>query len=151
MNNTNEKKIKVIFLDIDGVVNCENTFQRHRGFIGIDPHMAFMVGKIQLDTDCEIVLSSSWRGLEENHHEIERQVAKLYGMTPYSRTKERNLRGYEIKDWLDEHPEVTDYVILDDDSDMLPEQMSHFFQTSWKTGITKEIAEAVTKYLKDER
>lgn len=38
----------------------------------------------------------------------------------------RTLRGDEIKDWLDAHPEVTDYAILDDDSDMLPEQFVKF-------------------------
>ena len=38
----------------------------------------------------------------------------------------RTLRGEEIQDWLDNHPEVEDYAILDDDSDMLPEQFAKF-------------------------
>lgn len=38
----------------------------------------------------------------------------------------KSLRGEEIKEWLDKHPEVTDYAILDDDSDMLPEQFKKF-------------------------
>jgi hypothetical protein len=37
-------------------------------------------------------------------------------------------RGEEIKEWLDNHPEVEDYAILDDDSDMLPNQMSKYHQ-----------------------
>ncbi len=40
--------------------------------------------------------------------------------------KRRTLRGEEIQEWLDEHPEVEDYAILDDDSDMLPEQFVKF-------------------------
>lgn len=37
-------------------------------------------------------------------------------------------RGREIKEWLSRHPFVSDYVIIDDDGDMLKEQMSHFIQ-----------------------
>jgi hypothetical protein len=33
------------------------------------------------------------------------------------------IRGEEIKAWLHQHPEVTRYAIVDDDSDMLPEQV----------------------------
>lgn len=144
--------MKILFLDIDGVVNCATTTQRHRGYIGIDPYMAFMVGKIVLDTDCKVVLSSSWRGLEESEEEIERQVTKLYDVTPHSgRYPDRDLRGYEIKDWLDKHPEVTKYAILDDNSDMLPEQMPFFFQTSWETGITDEIMKKVIEYFNDKK
>ena len=44
----------------------------------------------------------------------------------------RTLRGQEIKEWLDDHPEVEDYVILDDDSDMLEDQFEHFHHCdSW--------------------
>jgi hypothetical protein len=39
----------------------------------------------------------------------------------------RTLRGQEIKEWMDEFPEVIeDYAILDDDRDMLEEQMGNF-------------------------
>lgn len=50
---------KILFLDIDGVVNSEQSFKegRQRDHHGIDPYMAFLVGKIQLDTGCEVVLS----------------------------------------------------------------------------------------------
>lgn len=146
--------MKILFLDIDGVCNCANTTQRHRGYIGIDPYMAFMVGKIQLDTGCQVVLSSSWRHTEAGVEEVERQVVKLLDKTGSEGNDpnrppgvENYLRGREIKAWLDKHPEVEVYAILDDDSDMLPEQLPNFFKTSWQTGITPEIAEAVTKHL----
>lgn len=141
-------RIKVLFLDIDGVCNCASTTQRSRGFIGIDPYMAFMVGKIQLDTGCKVVLSSSWRHFEGGRKEVEDQVVHITDVTesePYSVNHDQ--RGREIKRWLDEHPLVEKYAILDDDTDMLEEQQPNFFKTSWQTGITKEIAEAVTKHL----
>lgn len=143
--------MKILFLDIDGVCNCSKTSQRHRGFIGIDPHMAFMVGKIQLDTDCQVVLSSSWRHSKDGIEEVEAQVVKLLDTTgdePYI-DGEQTQRGREIKKWLDAHPEVTKYAILDDDSDMLPEQLPNFFKTTWLNGITPEIAATVTAHLND--
>lgn len=146
--------MKVLFLDIDGVVNCDSTKQRHRGAIGIDPYMAFLVGKIVLDTDVKVVLSSSWRHFPDGKEEVERQVTPIYDVTPTYREgmggKPRDiacLRGREIEAWLDEHPNVTRYAILDDNIDMLPEQMPNFFKTSWIQGITPEIALQVTNHL----
>jgi hypothetical protein len=40
---------------------------------------------------------------------------------------EGQTRGSQIKSWLDKHPEVTHYVILDDDGDMLEDQRSTNF------------------------
>lgn len=134
--------MKVLFLDIDGVVNCEKTFQRHRGVIGIDPYMAFLVGKIVLDTGCKVVLSSSWRHGKMGMDEVERQVVPLLDRTPDSSD---GFRGGEIMAWLKEHPEVARYAILDDDSDFFPDQP--LFKTSWKEGITPEIAKNITEYL----
>lgn len=45
------------------------------------------------------------------------------------------VRGDEIAEWLSRHPEVTKYAIIDDDSDMLPEQMPHFVHTQAVDGI----------------
>lgn len=148
MKNTPSTNKEILFLDIDGVVNCATTTQRSRGYIGIDPEMAFLVGKIQLDTGCRVVLSSSWRGSVEGEKEIKEQVVNFIDKTPNTRRyPDRLLRGYEIQDWLNAHPEVTKYAIIDDDSDMLPEQLPNFFQTSWKTGITKEIADKIIEHL----
>lgn len=38
----------------------------------------------------------------------------------------RSLRGEEIQEWLDASPEVEDYAILDDDSDMMKHQFCKF-------------------------
>lgn len=135
--------MKVLFLDIDGVVNNATTSQRHRGFIGIDPMMAFTVGKIQLDTGCEVVLSSSWRVWPESIKEVEKQVVPLFDITPDFKGKTD--RGCEVKAWLEKHPDVTRYAILDDNADFHPDQ--HLFKTSWPFGITEDIARAVTEYL----
>ena len=138
--------MKVLFLDIDGVCNSEATINNsHKGVIGIDPYMAFLVGKIQLDTGCEVVLSSSWRTFPKGREEVEKSVVKLYDITP---RQHDGVRGWEIREWLGKHPEVTRFAILDDDiADQLLIHKDNFFKTSWKTGLTDEIAKAVTDYL----
>ena len=139
--------MKVLFLDIDGVVNCQSTAQRHRGMIGIDPYMAFLIGKITLDVpNLKVVLSSSWRHWTDGIKEVEEQVVPILDITP---TIALNPRGKEIKAWLEDHKEVTRYAIVDDYADMLPEQMPNFFRTSWLHGITKEIADEITKHFND--
>lgn len=142
---------KILFLDIDGVCNCTNTRQRHRGFIGIDPMMAFLVGKITLaHPDLKVVLSSSWRHFPGGREEVEQQVVPIFDVTGPDwfdkETKHHSTRGEEIQIWLDAHPEVTKYAILDDDSDMLEGQLPNLFKTTWQTGITEEIMNAVIKH-----
>ena len=129
-------------LDIDGVVNCKTSNFSTDGF-PLDRYMAFLVGKIVLDTDCKVVLSSSWKHHPDGIKIVEKHIVPLLDKTG----EEGNIRGDEIQAWLDKHPEVTKYAILDDDSDMLESQKPNFFQTSWETGLTEEIAKKVTEHL----
>ena len=134
--------MKVLFLDIDGVCNSAKTFQGSQEIYGLDPYMCFLVGKIKLDTDCEVVLSSSWRHSPEGVARVEERIVKLLDTTGYAKS---GFRGDEVREWLNRHPEVTAYAILDDNSDFHGHQ--HLFQTKWEIGLTQEIAEAVTNHL----
>ncbi len=135
--------MKVLFLDIDGVVNCATTTQRHRGTIGIDPYMAFLVGNMVDDLGLTVVLSSSWRHWPDGVNEVREQVCKIFDVTD---RVSGELRGVEIQQWLDAHPEVTKYAILDDNSDMLVDQMPNFFHTRWEVGVTPEIIDNIKKH-----
>jgi hypothetical protein len=134
--------MKVLFLDIDGVVNRVGTRQRYRGFMGIDPFLASVVGKIILDTDAAVVLTSTWRHFQGGREEVDRHVHKTFDVTPIADT---GFRGEEVKMWLDRHPEVTRYAIVDDDTDFYSDQP--LFKTNWQTGITDEVAQQVTEFL----
>lgn len=134
--------MKILFLDIDGVVNCETTAQRSGGYIGIDPYMAFLVGNMVDNLELKVVLSSSWRHFADGQEEVENKVCKIFDITPTL----GGIRGEEIKAWLARNPSVEKYAIIDDNSDMLPEQLPNFFQTSWKKGITPEIIEKVKNH-----
>lgn len=148
--------MKILFLDIDGVCNSEESFRKDPNHhFPIDSYMAFLVGKIKLDTGCEVVLSSSWRHHNESVDQIRQRIVPLYDLTGSKGIDptrppgiENCLRGREIQAWLDNHKyKVERYAILDDENDMLPEQQTNFFKTSWKTGLTKEIADKVIEHL----
>ena len=135
--------MKILFLDCDGVINNQDTFSKYKDAdFPIDKYMAFLVGKIKLDTDCEVVLSSSWRHSPGAVEFINKRIVPIFDITPEGET-----RGDEINEWLEDHPDVEKYAIIDDDDDMLDDQMENFFETDFETGLTKEIADAVIKHL----
>lgn len=134
-----------MFLDIDGVVNSRATTDFRNNLYPIDKYMAFMVGKIKLDTDCEVVLSSSWRNHPDGVAAVEKAIVPVEDITPNI----GGFRGMEVNMWLVKHgQDVGRYAILDDDSDFWFWQP--FFKTTFQNGLTEEIAANVTKYLNGE-
>lgn len=141
---------KILFLDVDGVLNSEQTLRKSNRVGGdIDPYMVLLVHRIIEATKCEVVLSSSWRHTEHSRNEIMKAVP-FVDITPNCCT---GIRGCEIYSWINrniDHKERDTsfrYAILDDDSDMLLWQKDHFFQTSFKTGLTEDIVDRVIKHL----
>ena len=67
-------------------------------------------------------------------------------------------RGNEILKWLQDNKRYKydsyritdhDYVIIDDDSDMLYQQRHNFFECSPKTGLTVELADKIIAFLNE--
>ena len=163
--------MKVIFLDIDGVLNTEVFITAiHELFKGKNPHQKMMdkfghkfdplalrfLNYIIEKTGAKIVISSSWRlsGLKRMQEmwKARNLCGEVIDITPCLMSKsklpfdERFERGTEIKMWLDENP-VESYVIIDDDNDMLPEQQDNFVMTNQFYGITLQDAEKAIKIL----
>jgi hypothetical protein len=135
--------VKVLFLDIDGVVNCRTTVQRFQGLRGIDPSLALLVRRITLAvTDLRVVLSSSWRNFPAGRREVEIQVVPIFDTTPPRKGK----RGDEIQAWLDGHPEVEKYAIIDDSSDWREDQRHQLFLTTDEIGITETIVQRIINH-----
>lgn len=116
--------MKVIFLDIDGVLNEDITPSRTKSrVIFIDEEKLLRLKRIVDATGAEIVLSSTWRydrdDARYNGDFLELQTAfhevglDFYSYTPVDAIGIR--RGMEIKAWLGLHPEVKRYIILDDE------------------------------------
>lgn len=149
--------LKLIFLDIDGVLNSEASFERNREnhtWSQIDAEMVARLNKLLVETGASVVLSSTWRLDSDWRSTLARNgvnVDCFIGATPrmprpVGTSHEYCERGKEIAQWLSEHDtKGVQYAILDDDSDFLPEQPH--FRTSWKIGLTDEICEAVKRHL----
>lgn len=145
--------MKVIFLDFDGVITIPpNWF--------INSEKLKWVKKIVDETGAKIVVSSSWRSdnVEKTKEEIINRkkrcpqnkmlfwfVDNIYDVTPWGGLG--NGRGGEIQKWLNEHPEVDNYVIIDDDADMWDSQLYHFVQTCYEHGIGESEAIYAIKIL----
>jgi len=164
---------KVLFLDIDGVLNTERQHDRcvNEGIPSVDgfgyafdPEAAINLKRIVEETGADIVISSSWKlwGLDAMQRMWARRdlPGKVIDITPNTESDEMLLsidlnymdipaiKGSEIKEWLSTNGhDVTHYAILDDLSDMLPEQESHFVQTDPRIGITEDDAEQVISIL----
>ena len=163
--------MKVLFLDIDGVLNSENWFAYRiycvknnmvnilMNFVDTDDrnikHKLTMLddraianlNRIIEKTGCKVVLSSSWRSSIESENIFTQNLLKLkgfkyefYDVTPRLWFSDFSIRrGEEIKFWLDkesEKHEIESFVILDDDSDILPEQMNNFIHVDGQVGLT---------------
>lgn len=128
----------ILFLDVDGVLNHEETFRSRREDM-IAPECAERLFRLLKSTGAKVVLSSSWRGMDHLEARLERAgvMAHVIGRTPHKNTNEMT-RGHEIAEWLRKHPaelgENGRFAIVDDDSDMLPEHKPVFVQTDFRKG-----------------
>lgn len=125
--------MKIIFLDIDGVLNVIGQGYDEYGQL-FHPHLVENLKYIVDQTEAKIIISSSWRssGLKalEEMWRYRNLPGEIIGHTPIDYSFLNN-RGEEIEYMIDLYLEgMTNYVILDDDDDMLENQISHFVQTS---------------------
>ena len=112
--------MKVIFLDIDGVLNSDTYMEKQldNSSEGIesesDPATLILLKKAVDTTGAKIILSSSWR-IMRKYNELEKFLMKfgisLSGKTPYVDGK----RELEIKQYLSENKNIEQYLILDDE------------------------------------
>lgn len=135
---------RIVFLDYDGVVNTpmwnEQGTHCSYGFPGDGKVNNFQAVQ-WLSEACQkfhfdIVVTSTWR-LDENYKECLinaglRHGIEIRGKTP--RLKDKT-RGDEIQHYIDAHPEIEYYIIVDDEDDLLPNQMNNFIQTDGDVGF----------------
>lgn len=148
--------MKVIFLDIDGVLNSDKWLKTQPDWDSIynriDPAAISLLNHLISWTGAHVVISSSWRiswpkeltsVLEHGGFE---HLDKVIGFTPIFGHSDNSIRGDEIEYWLKQQYEpIENYVILDDGNDMLESQMPHLVRTSYKTGLSEEnVKRAVT-------
>lgn len=133
---------RILFLDYDGVVNtpmwdadgkkCRFNFPHHNK---VNNFQAVQwVSEFCQKFGFAIVVTSDWR-FDSNWRECLINGGLREGVEVIDKTGEDKTRGHEIKNWLNEHPEVELYFILDDLEQVLEEQKPFFLQTDVSVGF----------------
>ena len=168
--------MKLVFLDIDGVLNHHEWLKGRKGHKdpgipaafrdeceqwsarSIDPSCVQRLNRLTEATGCRYVLSSTWRTMYHlpklnsllRYHGFNNI---LVGTTPsMSGMPIRGIvpgarRGTEIDAWLHEMALVdVTFIILDDDDDMAPYE-HRLIQTDFGTGLTDEHVETAIEML----
>lgn len=133
---------RVIFLDYDGVINLNPT-----GFDGCfnNPVAIEYLNKLCFDFDFKIVVSSSWRRHPEYKNFLYNSglsnEIEIIGGTEITNQG----REFEIRNYLEIHPEINEYLIIDDA--FLPgELFKHLIQTTYSSGFNEsKYKEALSK------
>lgn len=143
---------RVVFLDIDGVLNSTQWWhdKPHVSWTDeqIDPRAVALLNEIAPPETTRIVVSSAWRLMgRENVTRVLENVgvlARVIGVTPDLVSLGDYRRGAEIAHWLrDNGKRIGSYVILDDDYDAGIGHGPRFVKTDVRHGLTAEhVAEA---------
>lgn len=151
----------IIFLDIDGVLNCQVFYEKRKkdGYEGqICKERMSLLNSLVKELNATVVISSTWRsdGVEKLQKVFNENGATflINDITPYGGIG--TVRGNEIRMWLQENitpishgcysHDFTNYAIIDDDSDMLLWQRANFFQTDSYSGLTPNICYKIKRF-----
>lgn len=170
---------KILFLDIDGVLNSHQSTYLFRDLCQGSEEERYKIFKEKFptldvynflatefcpiamsnlhhlvkETECMIVLSSTWR-LGAEMEEIKSWFqpsplvqAALIGKTPAFKWGQR---GEEIYHWLMEKCFVGTFAVVDDDGDM-DAVREHFVQTSEYTGLDWNVMNKLKDHLNDSK
>lgn len=135
---------RVLFLDYDGVVNtpmwnekgtrCTFNFpcnNKVNNFQAVQ-----WISEFCQKYGYDIVVTSTWR-LDSNYKECLINGGLRDNIKILGRTEDMwaSTRGDEVKSYIEKHPNIKYYIIVDDENDMLPEQQDHFVQTDTTRGF----------------
>lgn len=155
--------MKVIFLDIDGILNTHTTAGKPQAFVDdvgfnrFDPDAVKCLNKITDATAAKIVISSTWRiGCIKNntvnalyqHLSNEGVTGEAIGTTPVL----DGVRNKEVDAWLDKNS-CEEYVILDDDLRFFSGDVPNLVhvENGWNTGLKDEYANQAIQILKESK
>lgn len=158
--------MRLVFLDLDGVLNSKTDADIYKKEHDIPENVPLeperlehrclaLLKEIVEETDSKVVISSSWRlSWDEKGQrrvtlssQIMKHVQKtlneygieIVGVTPYVESKDGlHDKGIEIKEYLKGCPNVTNFVILDDE-EIKGKLKKYQVLTTYKNGLTKDL------------
>lgn len=161
--------MKIIFLDVDGVLNSHQSYiknyrdwvlkgkpeEKGIGFRAVDRPDPVCMSNLKYILECcpdaRIVISSSWRHglLKPLAAHFRRHHIPWRGMVIGKTWRVRwsgGPRGEEIQAWLDKNGKkfnIEDFVIIDDSNDMGDLTKNHLYLTDANSGLQYPMAEDI--------
>lgn len=156
--------MKVIFLDIDGVLNTEKRLLNNNGELYVEKDKIELLKEIIDKTKAKVVLSSTWRVLAQSKDskeypkyeafeiELEKRGIVIFDYTPVFLDN----RPLEIKMWIESQPnQEIRFVSLDDDFEKEDYDKygigSCLVKTDFSTGMTEEHVKRAVELLNMEK
>ena len=161
------RRVKIIFLDIDGVLVNHRSWDLQQSFdhLPADERCVQALNRIVALTGALIVVTSSWR-IDRDLAELREIINQRFGVTGQVIDKTPRItrevfpgkihklliaakRGDEIAAWLakcEYNTNIQSFVILDDDSDM-GELLNRTVLTDFKEGLTEADADRALEML----
>ena len=138
--------MKLLFLDIDGVLTSNETISRKEFLYTFSASCVWALNRILRDNKVKIILTSSWRTVfdAEKQNQIFRENGVI--QLPGGQTNDFGYenRSLEIQDYLSKR-KVENYVILDDMK--INGFDEHFVLVNPATGLTENDVEKVNRIL----
>ncbi|SFT59754.1 hypothetical protein SAMN05421857_1965 [Chryseobacterium formosense] len=158
--------MRITFIDIDGVLNNAEYYKNkslhshHKETSHFDSNNVNALNRIVESTGAKIVISSAWKLLKTldeiknlfNDIGIKAEIIGATESLHYKDTFELAPRGLEILKWIRDHHKsleggLENYVIIDDEDDILDIQERHFFHIDDTIGLTDQNADAIIEFL----
>jgi hypothetical protein len=134
--------MRVLFLDIDGVLNTDDLIEREKNSMCISGTMLLYLKEIVQKTDAKIVLHSTWKNYPEYVEYTRKRLAEhdLEIFDIAHQVKLSPSKAIDIREWLEDRYGIDNWVVIDDDE----LYVENFIKIDSKTGLTpKAVAEVV--------
>ena len=117
--------MKLIFLDIDGVLNNPKSAEKFGTFNILDAECVSVLRNLVILNNASIVISSTWRGFDNWHDKISGAISNagwtearhfIVDRTPFSA---ESIRSNEIMSWLTNNKSLLpwkEFIAIDDDN-----------------------------------
>jgi hypothetical protein len=134
--------MKVLFADIDGVLNCRKTHNPRKFPYIVDPLLLERFERVIEATQAKVVLSSTWRYDPAGLFSAKHWGIPFKDVLPDMPGRPRR---DEILSWLSANQTATRYAVLDDEDDELDDLP--LFQPNDREGLSDEICAGLIAYL----
>lgn len=130
------EKHRVAFLDFDGVFTL--TYGRVAKVDSVKASAVAFLDSALTELGIKIVVSSSWRIGEDRlclstYLDLAGFTARLHD--DFKTKSTDGFRGNDVREWLSRHPEVTEWVIIDDETDFHEDQLDRLVHVDMAEGF----------------